>query len=370
MTIIIGFIALGILVFFHESGHFIAARLCKVDVEAFSIGMGPVLLHKKIGSVDYRLSLLPFGGYCAMRGENDLKNAIENSSAIISNDKKTFYGAHPLKRLLIAFAGPFINLLLAFVFFTFVAFIGYDYYTAGTKVNMADEVYENMTSSAHQAGLESGDEIIAINGKSVSSFNEIAEIVTFSADEDISVDVLREGKKLNYKVSVLLDKDSGAGKIGIVSDTSSLIKKHYGSDSLGKAICEGTIETGKVLLWTFKGVGLLFKGINITKALSGPVRISSLMGDTVKTGYSKGVIKGTVSTLQILAIISISLFFTNILPLPVLDGGLILFSFVEWISRKKLNPKFLMYIQYAGIVILVMLMLFAFFCDFMFFINK
>ena len=94
------------------------------------------------------------------------------------------------------------------------------------------------------------------------------------------------------------------------------------------------------------------------------------MGDTVKEGYKESFSVGTVSTLQILAIISISLFFTNMLPIPVLDGGLILFALIEWISRRKMNPKVLLYIQYAGIALLVSLMAFAFICDFMFFIKK
>ncbi|MCR5218347.1 RIP metalloprotease [Treponema sp.] len=370
MTIVIGLIALGILVFFHEGGHFIAARLCKVDVEAFSIGMGPVLVHKKIGSVDYRLSLLPFGGYCAMKGENDFKDALESGSPVISNDKSTFYGCHPFKRLLIAFAGPFVNLLLGFLFFTAIAGIGYDYYTAGTKVTMADEKYENIRSTAHEAGLESGDVILSLNGKKVEDFSQIAEYIAFHSDEDISVEVLRNEEKLTYNVHVLLDKDTGAGKIGIISDSDSLKKNHYGASSPCQALIMGAGETWNIASWTFKSFGLLFKGINYTKALSGPVRISSIMGDTVKRGYKEGFSIGTVSTLQILAIISISLFFTNILPLPVLDGGLILFALIEWISRRKIKPKVLLYIQYGGIVILVMLMLFAFFCDFMFFFNK
>ncbi|MBE6353907.1 M50 family metallopeptidase [Treponema sp.] len=370
MTIIIGLIALGILVMLHEIGHFIAARLNGVEVEALSVGMGPVLLHKKIGGVDYRLSLFPFGGYCAMKGENEFKEAVENGSSVISSDLKSFYGTYPLRRLIIAFAGPFTNLLLGFLFFCMIAGIGYDYYTAGTTVTMADEKYENIRSTAHESGMESGDTVISIDDVPVKNFSEMAEYITLHPDEDVSITVLRNGEEKRFNVHVLLDKDTGAGKIGIISDPSSIKKEHYGADSFINSIKLGAEQTWNVASWTIKSVGILFKGINFTKALSGPVRISSIMGDTVKEGYKESFSVGTVSTLQILAIISISLFFTNMLPIPVLDGGLILFALIEWISRRKMNPKVLLYIQYAGIALLVSLMAFAFICDFMFFIKK
>ena len=131
MSILWGIIGLGFLVFFHETGHFIAARIFGVKVNAFSIGMGPVLLHKTIKGTDYRISLIPLGGYCSMNGEKDFQKAIEENLETIPAEKDSFYGIHPLKRLLIAFAGPFANYLFSFLAFTVIALIGYTYYSAG-----------------------------------------------------------------------------------------------------------------------------------------------------------------------------------------------------------------------------------------------
>ena len=113
MSIIIGIIGLSFLVFFHELGHFIASRLCGVKVISFSIGMGPVLLHKTIKGTDYRLSLIPLGGYCGMKGEKDFIKALEENKKSIEGEPDSFYGVHPLKRMLISLAGPFNNLIFA-----------------------------------------------------------------------------------------------------------------------------------------------------------------------------------------------------------------------------------------------------------------
>ena len=113
MTILWGILCLGIIVFIHEAGHFIAARYCGVTVESFSIGMGPVIWHKKIGMTDYRLSLLPLGGYCGMKGEKAFQQAIDEKLSYIPAEADSFYGVHPLKRICIAFAGPFANLFFA-----------------------------------------------------------------------------------------------------------------------------------------------------------------------------------------------------------------------------------------------------------------
>ncbi|HZK19888.1 MAG TPA: site-2 protease family protein, partial [Treponemataceae bacterium] len=110
MIIIYGLIGLGIIIFIHELGHFVAARLSGVKVETFSIGMGPVLLRKKIGATEYRLSLFPLGGYCGMKGEKAFQEALENELDSIKKEKDSFYGVHPLKRIFIAFAGPCTNL--------------------------------------------------------------------------------------------------------------------------------------------------------------------------------------------------------------------------------------------------------------------
>ena len=328
MTIVYGILGLGFLVFFHETGHFIAARIFGVKVESFSVGMGPVLLHHTFKGTDYRLSLIPLGGYCGMKGEQDYQKAIEENLSEIKGDKDSFYGVHPFKRLLIAFAGPFFNLLFAFIAFFVIALMGYTYYSAGTTVAMADEVYEDMTSIAHESGMQSGDTIIAINNKEMNDFSDILTFISTHPDEDVVIKCLRNGEEIDISVHTQLDKETGAGRIGIVADGNSVAAREYPSHSFFEAIKEGIIETNSNLALVIKSVGILFKGIDVTKAVSGPARITTMLGETVKEGFTSSFHNGVISTLQFLALISISLFFTNLLPVPILDGGLILFALI------------------------------------------
>ena len=134
MTIIYGLIGLGFIVFIHELGHFITAKICGVTVESFSIGMGPILLHKTIKGTDYRLSLIPLGGYCGMKGQKDFQVALDEKLESITGDKDSFYGIHPLKRVIIAFSGPFFNFIFAAIAFMIISMIGYSYYTSENKI--------------------------------------------------------------------------------------------------------------------------------------------------------------------------------------------------------------------------------------------
>ena len=377
MTIVYGLLGLSFLVFFHELGHYFAARLTGVKVEAFSVGMGPVLLHhrsKKSGT-DWRLSLIPLGGYCSMKGEQDAQAALELGLSEIQGTEDSFYGKHPLKRLLIALAGPLANLFFGFIAFFIIALLGYSYYSSGTSVQMADEVYENMESPAHSAGMQSGDTILSINGKEMEDFQDIARYVSVRPDEDLTFKVKRSNKEtgldeiLDITVHSLLEKESGSGKIGIVSDPDSYVERKKEGKGLFGAIVEGGKETGSLIALSVKSVAILFKGVKVTEAVSGPAKITSMLGQSVKVGFSRGVRTGIVVTLQFLAIISISLFLTNLLPVPVLDGGQILFSVIEMIRRKKLSPKFLYYIQFVGIAFIAVLMILAVSGDIRYFLG-
>ena len=371
MTIVLGILGLSFLVFFHELGHFLVARAVGVKVEAFSIGMGPVLLHKTIGQTDYRISLIPLGGYCAMKGENDYRTALEAGLSEIHGDKDSFYGTHPFKRILIAFAGPFFNLIFAFIAFFVIATIGYTYKSAGTTVKMTDETeeYADLPSPAHDAGMKSGDKIISMNGQPMGDFSDIAAFTATHGGEVISVTVERDGKTLEIKVQTELDKSTGIGRLGIVSDKNSVTERHYGPYGFFPAIVEGGRQTFSMLGMTLRGIATLFKGVDITNAVSGPARITQILGSTVQDGFKEGVKIGIISTLQLLAMISLSLFLTNLLPVPVLDGGLILFALIELVARKKMHPKVLYYIQFVGIALIVGLLVLAIIGDIRYFIR-
>lgn len=438
MTIILGILGLSLIVFIHELGHYIAARISGVTVEAFSIGMGPVLYHKKIGVTDYRVSLIPIGGYCAMKGQKDFQLALDEKLEAIKGDPDSFYGGNPLKRIFISLSGPCANMIFACLAFAVISMIGYTFYTTPSKIILANEVYPEIQSNAQKSGLLTGDRILSINGKPVSYFSEISEIITLAADETLEFVIDRDGEILTFFIPVQLDTSTGAGKIGVVNwvephisyieENSPASKAGFLPDdkiifvndapikntvelqrallglstanvsvlrnnttinlfleipytednkavplgiqfsvleiksptySFFPALIEGSKEAFKMLGVTIKSIGLLFKGVDAKQAVSGPIRITVMLGDTVKTGFAQGASVGIVTALNFLALISVSLFLMNLLPIPILDGGLILFAFIELIIRRQVAPRVLYFIQFAGLAIILCIFIFA-----------
>lgn len=455
MTVIYGLLGLSVIIFIHELGHFFVARFFGVHVESFSIGMGPVLLHKTVKGTDYRLSLIPFGGYCGMKGEKDFQTAMENKLDRIPAEKDSFYGVHPLKRIAIAFAGPFANVILAVAALSVVAMIGYDYYTSPNKIILASEFYPDSPLSAAEAGLHTGDRITAINGKRIEYFSDIVEAVSLAARKTLHVEADRNGTAMTFTLVPELDKSTGAGKIGVLnwldpviesaaenspafnaglqngdriieadgktvrntvdlyeilknlreadisvergsrvfqahlslasqdeqSAQKSAERENSGNENLVSgiswqaikvhtktypffpALIQGARETFKMVSVTAQSIALLFKGIDLKQAVSGPIGITVLLGETAKEGFSAGFSVGVVTVCNFLAVISISLFLMNLLPVPVLDGGLILVAFIELVRRKSIKPKTLYAIQIAGICFIVLIFLLGMFAD-------
>ncbi len=370
MRIIIGLVFLFFLIFFHELGHFFAAKLFGVKVEAFSIGFGPVLLHRKKGDTDYRLSLIPVGGYCAMKGEKDFQKSLDAGLDHIEAEKDSMYGVHPFKRLLIAFAGPFFNLFFAFFALTCISLIGYTYYSYSNKIDVPDEKnHAEIKSAAKEAGIQSGDTIIKIDGNNTEDFSDLIEQISTKPEQDIILTVIRDGKELEFKVHTELDKKTGGGKIGIIARTESLEQKEKKPKWILPAVAEGFVETCKYSYLTVKGFFTLFKGVDLSETVSGPARIADMMGQAVKESFGASVKTGIVSTLSFMAVISISLGIMNLLPVPVLDGGLILFAFIELVFRRKLSPKILYYIQFVGIAFIAVMFVIGINGDIHYFIN-
>lgn len=370
MRIIIGLVFLFFLIFFHELGHFIAAKIFGVKVEAFSIGFGPVLLHRKKGGTDYRLSLVPFGGYCAMKGEKDFQKSLDAGLNHIEAEKDSMYGVHPFKRLLIAFAGPFFNLFFAFFALTCISLIGYSYYSFSNKIDVPDENNNaEISSVAKEAGIQSGDSIIKIDGKKTEDFSDLIAEISSKPDQNISVTVLRGGKKMEFNLHTEMDRKTGGGKIGIIARTESLEKKTKPPKWLFPAVAEGFMETCRYSALTVKGFFTLFKGVDLSETVSGPARIADMMGQAVKESFGDSVKTGIVNTLTFMAVISISLGIMNLLPVPVLDGGLILFAFIELVFRRKLPPKVLYYIQFVGIAFIAVMFVIGINGDIHYFVN-
>ncbi len=364
-----GILCLFFLILFHEFGHFLAAKLFGVKVESFSVGFGPILLHRTIKGTDYRLSLIPLGGYCGMKGENDFREAMEKNLKEVNGEADSLYGVHPIKRAAIGFAGPFFNFIFAIFCFSLINGIGYNYYTYSNKIILADELYENTCTAARDAGLLTGDEIISINGKEILDFSQIIEEVSVRPAENIKVTVLRDKKELTFTVHTQMDKETGTGKIGVAADTNSLLEQSTPDYNFFQSIGHGFLDTFEYIGLTFKSIAILFKGVDLKNAVGGPARITEMLGSTAQEGFSAGFKVGFISLSQLMAVISISLFIMNLLPIPVLDGGLILVALIETISRKKVPPKVQYRIQFIGFAFIAILFIIGLIGDINYFIS-
>lgn len=364
-----GILCLFFLILFHEFGHFLAAKLFGVKVESFSVGFGPILLHRTIKGTDYRLSLIPLGGYCGMKGENDFREAMEQNLKEVKGEADSLYGVHPMKRAAIGFAGPFFNFIFAIFCFSLINGIGYNYYTYSNKIILADELYENTCTAARDAGLLTGDQIIRINGKEILDFSQIIEEVSVRPAENINVTVLRNNKELSFVVHTQMDKESGTGKIGVAADTESLLMQSTPDYNFFEAIGHGFLDTFEYIGLTFKSIAILFKGVDLKNAVGGPARITEMLGSTAEEGFSESFKVGFISLSQLMAVISISLFIMNLLPIPVLDGGLILVAIIETISRKKVPPKVQYRIQFIGFAFIAILFIIGLIGDITYFIS-
>ena len=364
-----GILCLFFLILFHEFGHFLAAKLFGVKVESFSIGFGPILLHRTVKGTDYRLSLIPLGGYCGMKGENEFRKAIDLGLTEINGEPDSLYGVHPVKRAAIGFAGPFFNFIFAIFCFSLINGIGYNYFTYSNKIILADELYENSSTAARRGGLLTGDEIIKINNKEISDFSEIIEEVSIRPDEDMMIYVLRDGVELAFYVHSDMDKETGTGKIGVAADTESLLERSTPDYNFFEAIGHGFLDTFEYIGLTFKSIAILFKGVDLKNAVGGPARITDMLGTTAQEGFSESFKTGFISLANLMAVISISLFIMNLLPIPVLDGGLILIALIETISRKKVPPKIQYRITFIGFAFIGILFIIGLIGDINYFIS-
>ncbi len=449
VTIILGLIGLSLVVIVHEFGHFLIARTVGVDVEAFSVGWGPALLTHKGKKTEWRLGVLPIGGYCKLKGEDGFRAAIEQKLDFIPADKGSFYAAHPLKRIAIALAGPLFNMIFAVLVFTFVVAIGTIIRTAPNRIVLSSETGTTMqagsSNPADMAGLQTGDILQSIDGRTIRDYSDLQEIIASNPGKALSVQVLRNGSIQNLIVTPRLDANTGAGVIGVypwidplvssvkeqspaaiadlrpgdkilsangkpIRNTIDLMNSFKAANgpieltlerngqnlsttiiaksleetgiafvsimrtdkasSLPDAIAKGAKETVSTFALTIKSIGLLFRGVNIFKAVSGPARITYLIGTAASEQIKVEGLAGLVPVLSFLAFLSVGLAIMNLLPLPVLDGGLILVFLIELARRRPLSAKTLYRYQFIGAAFVLVLFVVATMSDIFFFTGR
>jgi len=220
LTILLGLFGLGIIIIVHEFGHFIAANLSGIEVETFSVGFGKKVFGFKKKKTLYQVSLIPFGGYCKLKGDDMLRLAVQEDLTQIPDEQGSFFTVPPLKRVAVAVAGPLANLIFAFLVLTIVWWSGFYIYSSPNKIVLASDYSLDTFKSeppATKAGLKTGDIIMGVNGNVVRNFQDLLEMISVNAGEKLSLSVKRSSKIIHIFLTPALDVNTGAGRIGVYS---------------------------------------------------------------------------------------------------------------------------------------------------------
>ncbi|MBN1474097.1 MAG: RIP metalloprotease RseP [Syntrophaceae bacterium] len=345
ISIISVIVLLGVLIFFHEFGHYLAARVSGVGVTKFSLGFGPKLIGKKIGMTEYVLSLIPLGGYVKLVGESD------NEKLSPEEEKISFSKQPVLKRIFIIFAGPLFNFILAIIIFSSVYLYG-----VPALSSVVGEVQQE--SAAYEAGIKKGDKILSIDGKNIGYWDDIRQVIAQSQGRQVKIIIERDEQKNELfiqpklsKTKNILGEDVEAYLIGISPSDNFIIEK--------RNVWEATI-TGLQKTWQFSKLTLvvfvkMIKGEVSPKNLGGPIFIAQAAGAVAKEGF--------IPFLFLMALLSVNLAIINLFPIPILDGGHIMFNLIELVRGKPVSLKWQGIFQQIGFVFLILLMIFVVMID-------
>ena len=328
----------GILIAIHEAGHFTFAKLFKVKVNEFALGMGPAIFKKQKGETLYALRLFPIGGYVSMEGEDE-----DSSDSNAFNNKKVW------QRFIILAAGAFMNLILGLIL---VGVILSMEELIGT--NTIRNFYDNAKSQ--QTGLQVNDRITKIDGRNVISELDISFLMARSDDGIYDMTVIRDGKKVELKDVTFQSKEVD-GHLQITYDFVIIGK----TPTVASVFVETFKRSASIVRIVWLSLFDLITGRYGLTDLSGPIGTVNIIADaTAEAAVNK---EGLMNALNIMALVAINIGVFNLMPLPALDGGRLFFLLVEGIRRKPINPKYEGYVHAAGLVLLLGLMLVVTFND-------
>jgi regulator of sigma E protease len=338
-------VVISVIIVFHELGHYWVARLFKTKIDAFSIGFGPRLFGwiDKVGT-EWKICLLPIGGYVKFHGDasaasvpdREKLDELKRAMAAEGTDPHSILHFKPLyQRALVVFAGPFANFVLALVLLTgFLSLVGEPYQPIIVNRVMPD-------SPAQAAGIKAGDQIVAANGWKLFTNNDLVMHVSLAANTPLTLDILRDGHKMDLTVKpasrmITLDnmgrsEKMRGGRIGIemkMPTEASLITYHHGPFSAAK---RGVDIISTLVRSTFWYLGDLVTGQAAPNMLGGPLRIAQMSGEVAQTGV--------VNLIAYIALISVSVGMVNLFPIPILDGGHLLFYAIEAIQGRPLSHR-------------------------------
>lgn len=377
-TIILFIIIFSIVVISHELGHFLIGRKNGIRVVEFSVGMGPTLFSFVKGGIRYSLKLLPIGGACMFDGEDGMdregkeetgsmyrRAGVEAQTPLPSDAADERYGRFDLesqgiafpeagvwKRIATVFAGPFFNFILAFVVaVVLTAFSGADLPVIG-------QLSEN--SAAGEAGMQPGDRITQIGHEKIHFYREVMVISSLNRGEALEVHYERNGEKGVANVQPRYDEQAGRYYMGFVGAGEYLKCNPWQAFQYGFYEVEYYVKT------TYKSLGMLLRGRVTKDDVSGPIGIAQFVGESYDQAEKNyGTSSAILTMLEIVVLLSVNLGILNLLPLPALDGGRLLFMLVEVVRGKPVSPEKEGMVHFAGLVVLMVLMVFIMYNDIM-----
>lgn len=331
-TLIASIIIFGLLIFFHEFGHFIVAKKTGIDVLEFAIGFGPKVISTEREGTVYSLRAFPLGGFCRLKGETPEE----------AEEKGSFQGKPLFQRFSVIVAGPIMNFILAILLFFIIYF-----FIFGVPVTGSTQIGEVLPGDrADEAGLQEGDIILAIDNKSMEDWEEVVETINAHPEEELLLTIERDGEIKEFDVAPRKENQTGRGLMGIASQT----KKFSFFSSLALSISS---------TWWF----IQFIVISIVQIITGqtaadvagPIGIVQMVGEVAETGM--------YNLLTLAAILSIHLGLLNLLPIPALDGSRLMFFLIEGIRGKPVDPDKEGFIHFIGFALLILLAIFIAFRD-------
>lgn len=349
MGILVSLLVLSVLVIIHELGHFLTARFFGVKVEEFGLGL-PIGVtrpwySKKIGETVYSFYPVFLGGFVKMKGQND-SNPLEKS-----DDPDSYNSKNPYQKIAILFAGPFANFLLAFMIYFILTLQGVE-----TLKSTIGQIAPN--SAAHVAGLKSGDEILSINTQTLKYWHQIPDLVALNGGNSMKIEILRDGKNQTIFLApkevtgkTIFGEDVKKYMIGISPQGATVIV-HY---SFAESISRGYDETVRASLFIAQGIQKLITGVVAVENVGGIVSIVQVTSNASEHGI--------MAILALMALISVNLGVVNLLPIPALDGGHIIFNIYEILFRRPPNENIAMRLTYAGWGVLLALMVLGLYND-------
>ena len=346
-SIIITLIIISIIVFMHEFGHFLLAKKNGIGVTEFSIGMGPRLFSKVRGNTRYSIKGIPFGGSCIMKGDD---NGIPDPDMEADTSDDAFNNKSVWARISVIAAGPIFNFILAFILSVIlIGLVGFD----KPVIQSVMDGYP-----AQQAGMQAGDEIVKLNNKKIVIYRDISLYLDDHPGESVDVTYKRDGQIYNTTIVPKWDEENQKYYMGIMGSTSYRTK--------GNVLQTMKYSAYEVKYWielTFKSLGMLFTGKASVNDLSGPVGIVDIVDTTVQETKSDGMFYVFLNMLNLSILISANLGVMNLLPIPALDGGRLIFLFIEAVRGKPVPRDKEGIVHIAGFVLLMALMVFVLFND-------